>query len=304
MSHKRLYYTFNQFLREKFAFKVRKISLNAGFTCPNRDGKIGYKGCIYCYNPGFTPYTGLHFKTIDSQIQHGKAQLKKYGFKGKFLAYFQAYTNTYAPVATLKELYDEALKDDEVVGIAISTRPDCVSEDVLLLLEEYAQKTHVWIEYGLQSANDNTLKFINRGHNYAQFADAVERTQGRGIFICAHIILGLPGENIAHMYETVKKISHLKLDGIKIHHLQIVKNTLLEKMYRRKEVKVFYPEEYIHIVCNIIELLPTDIVIHRLMGDIREEFLVAPQWGEKKSEVLSMIEKELTKRGSYQGLKS
>jgi radical SAM protein (TIGR01212 family) len=303
MSDKKLYYTFNQFLKEKFGFKVRKISLNAGFTCPNRDGKVGYGGCIYCYNPGFVPSTSLSFKTICQQIQDGKSQLKKHGFKGKFLAYFQAYTNTYGPVSTLKKLYDEAIKDEEIVGLSISTRPDCVSDEVISLLEEYAKKIHIWVEYGLQSANDITLKSINRGHNFAQFVDAVKRTQNRGIYICAHIILGLPGENFTQMYETVKIISDLKLDGIKIHHLQIVKDTLLEELYLKGEVNVFSLEEYIHIVCNIIEFLSPDIVIHRFMGDIREEFLVAPKWDKKKTEIIAMIEKELKNRGSYQGSK-
>ncbi len=301
MNNKR-YYTFNRFLKEKLSVKVRKVSVTAGFTCPNRDGKVGYGGCTYCHNPGFTPPGSDGRKSIRAQVEEAKLRLRDGGFRGKFLAYFQAYSNTYAPVNTLRMLYDEALYDDDVVGLAIGTRPDCVPNEVLLLLEEYAEKHHVWVEYGLQSANDKTLKYINRAHDYARFEDAVKRTQNRGIYICAHIILGLPGEDEAQMYKTVDRLSQLGIDGIKIHHLQVVKGTVLEEQYHNGEVGVFSIEDYVSLICNVIERISPRMVIHRLIGDIRDDLLVAPRWTISKGEIISCIDKELKRRDCYQGI--
>jgi len=296
------YFTFNQFLREQFGIKVQKISLDAGFTCPNRDGKVGYGGCIYCHNPGFVAATPHRSKKIREQIEIAMISAKKRRFKGKFLAYFQAYSNTYAPVDTLKQLYDEALEDDEIVGLSVGTRPDCVSEEVLSLLERYALRYLVWIEYGLQSAHDKTLKLINRGHDFKCFRDAVKRTRDRGIYICAHVILGLPGEDEEKMYETIRILSDLKIDGIKLHHLQVVKQTVLEDRYRNGGIRVFSRDEYISLVCNIIERLPSGMVIHRLMGDVRPGLLVAPDWKMPKTEIIARVDKELERRNTYQGI--
>ena len=295
------YYTFDRFLKERFGFKVRKICVDAGFTCPNRDGKTGYGGCIYCHAPGFVPYDSERGKSVAVQREEGKSRLRARGFKGKFLVYFQAYSNTYAPVSVLKDLYDEALADEDVIGLAIGTRPDCVPEEVLVLLEDYAKKYHVWIEYGIQSVHDRTLEYINRGHDYAQFEDAVERTRNRGIFICAHIILGLPGEKKDHMCETAKRLSDLGIDGVKVHHLQVVQGTDLEAKYNKDEVRVFQVEEYIPLLCDIIEVLSPGIVVHRLVGDIRNELLIAPRWTRSKAEILNLVDKELIRRGSCQG---
>ena len=295
------YYSFNRFLKEKFGVKIRKVSVYAGFTCPNRDGKVGYGGCIYCYTPGFTPSNSNCRKPVGVQIEEAKSRLRKRGFKGKFLAYFQAFSNTYAPVTGFSEYYDEALKDGDVVGLAIGTRPDCVPDEVLLLLQGYAKERHVWIEYGLQSACNQTLEYINRGHTYAQFEDAVKRTQNRGIYICAHIILGLPGEDENRMYETVDRLSDLGIDGIKIHHLQVVKGTSLEEKYNEGHVKLLSVEDYVPLICNILERLSPRIVIHRLMGDIRDELLIAPRWALPKTEILASINRELERRCSCQG---
>jgi len=300
--NKKRYYTFDQFLKERQGVKVRKVSVDAGFTCPNRDGKVGYGGCIYCYNPGFTPSSTNRRKPIRSQVEEGKDRLRGRGFKGKFLVYFQAYSNTYAHVDILKRLYDEALEDDDVIGLAIGTRPDCVPNDVILLLQEYAREYHVWVEYGLQSANDKVLGYINRAHNYAQFEDAVKRTRDRGIYICVHIILGLPGEDEEQMYETVDRLSGLGIDGIKIHHLQVVRGTVLEERYHCGEVKVFSVEDYIRLVCNVVERLSPGVTIHRLIGDIRDQLLVAPRWILSKAQIITSIDKELEKRGSFQGI--
>ena len=295
------YYSFNKFLRDWFGFRVEKISIDAGFTCPNRDGKTGYGGCIYCYNPGFVSPLSDSRKTVRQQIELGKSRQRKKKFKGKYLAYFQAFSNTYAPVDTLKRLYDDALADEEVVGISIGTRPDCVSEEVISLLEDYAKKYMVWLEYGLQSIHQKTLKFLNRGHDYGQFEYAVKLAQNRGIFICAHIILGLPGEGEDEIHQTVKKIGDLKIDGIKIHHLQVVKGTVLEEKYRKQEIKIFSPDEYIELVCNLIEILPPRIVIHRLIGDIRPDLLIAPRWDLSKTQILEKINQELKQRNTCQG---
>ncbi|MDY6853692.1 MAG: TIGR01212 family radical SAM protein [Thermodesulfobacteriota bacterium] len=298
---KKRYYTFNRFMREKTGDKVRKISVDGGFTCPNRDGKAGLGGCIYCHTPSFVPMSSNSQKTVSAQVGEGISRLKARGFKGKFIVYFQAYTNTYAQVKTLKQLYDEALDCEEVIGLSIGTRPDCVSNEVLLLLEGYAKNYHVWIEYGLQSSNDKTLIRINRGHNYAQFEDAVKRTQKRGMYICAHIILGLPGEDREQMHETIKRISDLGVDGVKIHHLQVVRGAVLERKYNDKEVKVLSIADYVPLVCDIIERLSPEMIVHRLIGDVYDELLVAPRWELSKTEILSLIDKEMERRGTYQG---
>lgn len=299
--HNKRYYTFDRFLKERIGVKVRKVSVNAGFTCPNRDGKVGYGGCVFCHNPGFTPSRDHSGSSIRTQIEEETSRLRNRGFTGKFLVYFQPYSNTYASVHTLKRLCDEALEAEDVVGLSIGTRPDCVPDDVLLLLEKYARKRLLWIEYGLQSANDKTLEHINRGHNYAQFEDAVKRTRNRGIYICAHIILGLPGEDQKDMFRTVEKLSDVGVDGVKIHHLQVVKGTVLEERYCRGEAAVFSARAYVPLVCDIVERLSPKVVIHRLMGDTQDQLLVAPRWDWSKTEVLSRIDKELERRGSYQG---
>ncbi len=295
------YYPFSQFLKEKFGCKVYKLPIDAGFTCPNRDGKIGYGGCTYCYNPSFSPPTLVEKQNVYAQIKYRKALIKRKK-KVKFLAYFQPYTNTYAKKEVLKKLYDEALQDEDIIGLCIGTRPDCVPDEVLDLIEIYARDYHVWIEYGLQSIHDKTLLRINRGHNFAQFEDAIKRTQNRGIFICVHIILGLPGETGKDMLETVKVLAKMKLDGIKIHHLQVIKATPLAEDFKKGKFKVFSFEEYVPLICDVLELLPPNITIQRLVGEVlQDEILIAPRWNLGKHEVLSAIEQELIRRNSFQG---
>ncbi|MCK4329116.1 TIGR01212 family radical SAM protein [candidate division WOR-3 bacterium] len=291
------YYPFSQFLRGRFGYRVYKLPVDAGFTCPNRDGKVGYGGCTYCYNPSFSPPTLREEVSILDQIQLGK---RKKG--GKFLVYFQPFTNTYADVDTLKRLYDEALQDDETVGLCIGTRPDCISDEILLLIESYAKNYHVWIEYGLQSAHDKTLRLINRCHSFSQFEDAVYRTQNRNIFICTHIILGLPGETREDMLETASILSHLPIDGIKIHHLQVIENTKMAKDFKKGKFNTLSFDEYQSLVVDVLELLPQNMVIQRLMGDVLDEkILISPRWNLKKHEVLNLIDKELIRRDTYQG---
>ena len=302
------YFSFKQFLLQKFNFPVYKLCVDAGFTCPNRDGRVGYEGCTYCYNPGFSPvvtfdrgdnYALMH---IQEQIQRLRLKSKR---KGKFLIYFQPYTNTYGSPERLMALYDVALQNEDVVGLCIGTRPDCVGDEILSLIEEYAKNYHIWLEYGLQSIHDYTLKRINRGHSFAQFEDAIDRTKGRGIFICVHIILGLPGETRTEMIETVKTLSKMGIDGIKIHHLQVIKGTMLADEFYQGKVKVFTPEEFIPLVCDMLEYLSPKIAVQRLFGEVLDEkLLIAPCWIKPKNEIFAAIEAEFLRRGSFQGGKS
>jgi len=300
----RRYYPFSQFLRERFGCKVYKLPIDAGFTCPNRDGKIGYGGCTYCHNPSFSPSILLQKSSISAQVEYRKALLKRKGKVNKFLVYFQSYTNTYAKVKILKGLYDEAIQDKDVIGFCIGTRPDCVPDEVLDLIESYTQDYHIWLEYGLQSIHNETLLKIRRGHNSAQFEDAVKRTQGRNIFICVHIILGLPGEAKEDILKTARALARMEIDGIKLHHLQVIKKTELVRDFQRGEFKVLSSEEYIKLVCDVLELLPARITIQRLVGEVlQDKMLVAPRWNLNKHKILSAIDQEFVDRGSFQGSK-
>ncbi|MEA3280137.1 MAG: TIGR01212 family radical SAM protein [Thermodesulfobacteriota bacterium] len=300
---KKRYYDFNTYLRTVFGCRVQKITLDAGLSCPNKDGKISRKGCIYCNARGSG--TGAYAKglSITKQMVDGKKWLSRRYKARKFLAYFQSFTNTYAPVDKLKSLYEEALAIDDVVGLSIGTRPDCVDEPILDLLQEYAKYYHIWIEYGLQSIHDATLALINRGHDFQCFKKAVQATQNRGIKICAHIILGLPDEKRSHMLETAKAVAEMEIDGIKIHLLYIVKGTELEKLYQQGRYKCLEQEEYVDLVCDFLELIPQDMVIQRLTGDPHPEELVAPEWSLKKAETLTLIRNTLERRDSWQGMK-
>lgn len=295
------YNDLNSYLRRIFGCRVQKITIDAGLTCPNRDGTISTGGCIYCNTRGSG--TGAHAKglSVTQQLIQGKETLSKRYRAKKFIAYFQSFSNTYAPVNTLKGLYEAALALDDVVGISIGTRPDCVNDDILDLLQGYARHCLVWIEYGLQSAKDETLIFINRGHDVRCFKEAVYATQGRGINICAHVILGLPNENRADMLHTAKILAALKIDGVKLHLLYVVKGTRLEKLYRQGRYSCLKQQEYIDLVCDFLERLPSEMVIQRLTGDPHPNELVAPQWALKKSETLAKIRQTLEKRDSWQG---
>ncbi|MCK5783948.1 MAG: TIGR01212 family radical SAM protein [Desulfobacterales bacterium] len=298
---KQRYTDFNTYLRNQFGCRVQKITLDAGFTCPNRDGMISTGGCIYC-NPNGSG-TGAHGKgiSITDQIVKGKQALKR-RYKAKlFMAYFQSFSNTYAPVEKLKKIYDEALSVDEVAALSIGTRPDCVNEPILSLLESYTKNYLVWIEYGIQSVHNSTLSVINRGHDFRCFHKAVEATAERGIKICAHIILGLPGEDRKHMLETAKTLADMRIDGIKIHLLYVIKGTKLEEMYRKGRYRCLEQLEYADLVCDFLEHLPREVIIQRLTGDPHPEELVAPSWALKKRENLELIKNTLEKRNSWQG---
>lgn len=296
------YRDLNSFLRERFGCRVQKIPLDAGMTCPNRDGTKGTGGCIYCGGRGSG--TGAYESTPDirRQMELGMDWSSRRYKAKKFIAYFQSFTNTYGPVDKLERLYRQALISEDVVGLSVGTRPDCVSDETLNLLEDLARKRMVWVEYGLQSSHDATLDIINRGHGFGDFVQAVERTRNRGILICAHLILGLPGENRLHMLRTAERISQLQLDGLKLHLLYVLKNTPLEDMYRRGEYRCLEMSEYADLVVDFLERMDPSLVIQRLTGDPNPlTDLVAPLWAADKRRTLDLIEQRFVERHTRQG---
>lgn len=294
------YTTFTEELRQRFGCRVQRISLDAGLTCPNRDGSLGTGGCSFCGDRGAAA-VGVQIELpLAEQLQRSKNYLAKKFRAEKFLAYFQAYSNTYASVEALRKLYATALSDPDLVGLIIGTRPDCLPEPVLDLLSELHAKTYLWLELGMQTMHDHSLAALNRGHDHACFVDAVQRCQARGLRVCAHLILGLPGETREQMLASVRELNRLKVDGVKLHHLHVLKGSRLEQAYHRGELQLFEREAYVQLVCDAVELLDPRIVIHRLMGDGRSE-LVAPDWSRRKLEVLNLIDAELLKRDSRQG---
>lgn len=295
------YRDLNSYLRDRFGCRVQKITLDAGLTCPNRDGTKGTGGCIYCNGRGSG--TGAHGRglTIREQIEAGRAAVaRRYGAK-RFIAYFQSFSNTYAPVARLRALYEEAAAAPGVVGLFIGTRPDCVSEAVLDLLAEFAQRLLVWVEYGLQSANEATLAAIGRGHGPDAFLAATAATRARGIPVCAHIILGLPGETRADARRTARFLAAAGVEGVKIHSLYVVRGTALEALYRRGDYRPLEREQYARWAADVIERLPAGVVIQRLTGDPHPAELVAPAWCRDKAAVLTAIRGELERRDTRQG---
>jgi hypothetical protein len=301
MATNKRYNDLNTYLRDIFGCRVQKITVDAGLTCPNRDGTLSRGGCIYCNIRGSG--TGAHAKglSVTRQLINAKNSLSKRYKAKKFIAYFQSFSNTYAPLQDLQRLYEEALKVDDIVGLSIGTRPDCVDEAVLDLLQDYAKHHLIWIEYGLQSARDATLAFIKRGHDVQCFKDAVEKTKNRGIKICAHVILGLPHETRQDMLHTAATIAKMGIDGIKLHLLYVVKGTRLETLYRQGKFKCLEQQAYVDLVCDFLERIPAGMVIQRLTGDPHRKELAAPGWSLKKTETLERIRKTLEKRDSRQG---
>ena len=301
-SNKR-YYTLDYFYKHKFNSKVFKVSLNAGFTCPNKDAKVGTGGCIYCSKTGSGEYAGDIKKDLVTQFNEVKEMMLKKWPKAKYIGYFQANTNTYAPVDTLKEKYETILKLDNVVGLNIATRPDSITDECLDYLEELAKKTYLTIELGLQTIHEETSKFINRCHTLTCFEDMVKKLRERNINIVVHIINGLPYETKEMMIDTVKYLSNLDIQGIKIHMLSILKDTKLSEIYKLEKFKLITREEYIDIVCDQLEYLREDIVVNRITGDPKVSDLIEPDWLIKKVTILSDIDKEMKRRNSYQGIK-
>lgn len=295
------YYQFSEYLKNKFGKKVYKITLDAGFSCPNRDGTISSGGCIFCDDGGSFSRAHSASLSVEQQVQEGIHNLSTRFKAQKFMSYFQAYSNTYKPVEELKQIYDSSLCHPDIVGLSIGTRPDCVDEKKLDLIASYTDKYETWLEYGLQSMHDKTLKFINRGHNFETFLKAYEQTKQRGIKVGVHVILGLPGETKDDMLQTIKTLADLGVDGVKFHCLCIFPNTKLYDMYEKGEITLLEEDEYIDIACDCLELLPSDTTIHRLGGNGLQAIKVAPKWLNKKFEILNRIDEELEKRASWQG---
>lgn len=296
------YNSLNYFLREKFGEKVFKISLDAGFSCPNRDGTISRGGCVFCSERGSGDFAGDRCFSITRQFEDIKAMMNKKWKEGKYIAYFQAYTNTYAPVEVLREKYEEAVKQEGVVALAIATRPDCLSDEVLDLLEEFNERVYVWIELGLQTINDSSAKIINRGYKLDVFEEALEKLNKRNIDVVVHAIFGLPGETHEDMLNTVKFIADRQIKGIKFHLLHLMEDTPLVKLYEKGKLKFLEQEEYVDLVCKSITMLPQDMVIHRLTGDAPRDLLIGPMWSLKKWEVLNAIDRKFIENNWYQGL--
>ena len=295
-----LYNALSTHLRSLFGCKVFKVTLDPGLSCPNRDGAKGSGGCAYCSSSTLLPKEHIPESEIREQLLSGIEYVRKRHKADKFIAYFQVNTNTHAPIEELKKLYEQALVPD-VAAIAVSTRPDCLSEDVLDLLCWLKTKKHLWLELGLQSANDATLMKMNRGHTRADFEDAARRAAERGLEVCAHVIIGLPGEDEKDALATIDFLNGLPIKGIKFHQLQIVKGTALEGLWKQGEIRTQGLEEYACVVVKCIERLRSDIVIHRLCGDVPRQFLVAPVWGKSKFEVIEKIEGLMKERGTRQG---
>ena len=295
------YHTLNYFYKNKFNSKVFKISLNAGFTCPNIDGKVGTGGCIYCSKLGSGEFGGNKNDSLEKQFNDIKNMMLKKWPKAKYIGYFQARTNTYAPVEELKEKYETILKQENVIGLNIATRPDSITDECLNYLEELNKKTFLTIELGLQTTNEKTSKLINRCHSRECFEEMVNKLRERKINVVVHIINGLPYETKKDMINTIDYLNKLDIQGVKIHMLSIVKDTSLEKLYKIKPFKILSREEYIDIVITQLEHLRPEIVIHRITGDPDPKELIEPAWLTNKIAVLNGIDKEMRKRNTYQG---
>ncbi len=296
--------TLGQDLLRRYGERVHKVAINAGMTCPNRDGSKGQGGCTFCNNVSFSP-NARRAPAVAAQIEAGRRVIARRTRAARFLAYFQAYTNTYADVEYLSGLYGQVLAEPDVVGLSIGTRPDCVPDAVLDLLAGYQAQGHeVWLELGLQSAFDETLERVNRGHGFAEYRRAVRAARLRGLKVCAHLIVGMPGEGREHALSSLEQVLALGVDGLKLHPLHVVKGTALAKEWRRGEYTPLEFDDYIGIVADMIERTPPGVVFHRVTGTAARDILLAPQWCSKKWAVLNGIADELRRRGSRQGAKA
>ncbi len=291
------YKDYSHWIRDQFPFRVQKISVDAAFSCPNRDGRLSLGGCAFCDNKTFNPSYCDRGKSITQQLEEGKAFFAKKYPEMKYLAYFQAYSNTYAPLEELKRKYEEALAVDDVVGLVIGTRPDCVSDEALDYLQQLNQRTFLIVEYGIESANDNTLRRINRGHTFDCSRQAIVKAHQRGIITCGHIILGLPGEDEEEMLHQASTISQLPLDILKLHQLQIIKGTPLAKEYEAHPFHVFSAEEYVNLVIRYVSQLRNDLVLERFVSQSPPNMVIAPKWGLKNHEFTDLLNKRIRELG-------
>jgi uncharacterized protein len=297
------YRTFNNYLKEVLGTRVYRVPLDAGFTCPNRDGVRAFGGCTFCDDRGSGAPTIKTALNLKEQLEEGISRIRHRFKAHKFLAYFQAFTNTYAPEGALKGLYDAVLEHPDVLGLCIGTRPDCVPDSVLDLIADYDKKTFVWLEIGLQSAFDETLDAINRGHSAAEFFDAVRRAKQRGLKVATHLIFGLPGEDRAMMMETVRQVAVCGVDAIKIHNLVIYKGTPMEQDYREGRLGVLEEDDYVQLVCDSLEMLPPEMIVMRLIAEGTPSEVIAPAWCLRKERTMEKIDAEMERRGTRQGAK-
>ena len=295
------YNDYGTWIRRQFPYRVQKISIDAGFTCPNRDGRISTGGCIYCDNRTFNPSYCQRRHSVTQQLEEGKRFFAHKYPDMKYLAYFQAFTNTYAPLSQLKALYEEALQVDDIVGIVIGTRPDCVSDELLDYLAELNQRTFVLVEYGIESANNDTLLRINRGHSFEQSQEAIQRTHQRGLLTGAHIILGLPSEDAAESLRQASIISSLPIDILKIHQMQIIRGTRLAEEFAATPFHIYTVDEYIQLIAEYIQRLRPDLILERFVSQSPKELLIAPHWGLKNYEFTNLLVNYLKQNKIYQG---
>jgi radical SAM protein (TIGR01212 family) len=295
------YFSYNHALRQRFGERIQKVSIDAGFTCPNVDGTVAVGGCNFCDNRSFSPSRRLPRQGIRAQIDEGIRRLRLRYTCRRFMAYFQPATNTYAPVERLQQVYGEALSHPDIVGLAIGTRPDCLPDDVLDLITAIAQETYLSVEFGVQSIHERSLTWMNRGHGYREVPEVIERCRGRGFEICGHVILGLPNESPEEMRATAREMARLQLDSIKIHNLYVVKGTPLADLYARGEISLLNLDEYIQILVDFLELLPATMVVERISGDAPDDYFVGPTWSLDKVTILRELSRELQRRDSWQG---
>ncbi len=298
---KKRYNDYNTYLREKFGCRVNKVSLDMGFTCPNRDGSVAQGGCVYCNNDTFVPPYARARYSMHDQLTRGMEFLRHRFKAQKFIVYFQAYTNTYDEAGKLEEMYREALKYEGVVGIAVGTRSDCVDEEKIEMFERLAKECYVSLEYGIESIYDRTLEFMNRGHDYNSVLDAIQMSKGRGFELGAHIIAGMPTETEDETLAMADEVSKLGIDCFKIHNLHIVKNTPLARMYREEPFPLFGYEDYLDFIVRFLERLSPDMVVERLFTDTPHDLLIAPRWNKSHLQILQGIEAELERRDTHQG---
>jgi radical SAM protein (TIGR01212 family) len=297
----RRYFAYNFFLRQRFGCRVQKVSVDAGFTCPNVDGRVAVGGCAFCDNRSFSPSRRLPRQTITSQIAEGIRRMRSRYACEHFLAYFQPATNTYASVDRLRAVYEEALAHPQIVGLAIGTRPDCVPEDVLDLLSEIATGTYLSVEYGMQTMHDRSLDWMNRGHHHSAFLDALRRSRGRGFEIGTHVILGLPGESRDDMLATARELARCQIDSVKIHNLYAVRRTPLAEQVARGEVRLLERDEFVSLLVDFLELLPPTTVVERISGDAPPQYFVGPAWCLDKPGLRQAVDEELACRDTWQG---
>ena len=295
------YNIYHDFLKEEYGGRVHKVSLDMGFTCPNRDGTVAQGGCVYCNNDSFVPPYARSRYNMDFQIKHGIEYMKNRFKAKKFIIYFQAYTSTYGEAQELERMYKEALKYDGVIGLSVGTRSDCIDEEKIEIFERLAKDYYVSVEYGIESIYHKTLEFMNRGHDYQSVVDAIELSKNRGIHLGTHIIVGMPTETEEEMLAMADEVSTLGIDTFKIHNLHIIKNTQLARMYQEKPFSLFSYEEYLKFIVKFLERLSPDIMLERLFTDTPQDLLIAPRWTERHNEIIYGIKQELKKQDTYQG---